>query len=301
MFKKKSLLCLLLLLSLLGTMAVGCGNGQDTPKDTPQQAEQSEPNKGADENGDAERKTDWVLAINATFPPFESVSVGADNETVFEGIDIDIANYIAEQLGITLTINDMTFASLVPTMESGRADMILSGISPTEERRPSCDFSEPYFYPQTAIITLKDSGYTTLESLEGKKVGCSLGTTYANQAATIKDAEVVEMDSTPLVIQEILSGRIEAGLFDSLQAVEFINANEGLEMHMIEGDLKYEDSYVVLLPKGSPYVDEINAILAKMEENGKMDEIFAKHLGEDFVKQYREQVAAWKEKQAAAE
>ena len=193
-------------------------------------------------------------------------------------------------MGVTFKIEDMAFNGLVNALTSGHADIIISGISPTEDRKATVDFTDSYFYPQTAIITLKDAPYTTLEALEGKTIGCSLGTTYANQAAKIKDATVKEFDSTPLVVQDIVNGRIEAGLFDSYQAGEFVKNNDQLAMYIVPGTLVVEDSYAIALPKGSPYVEEINAILAEMKEDGTMDEIFAKWLGEDFVEEYNAQV-----------
>ncbi len=284
MFKfKRKTICAVLLVALMGTMAVGCGQKAEQPK-------QDEPQQQTEQQGEqpnAADKKEWVLAINATFPPFETIDEENDS---YMGIDIDIANHIAERMGVTFKIEDMAFNGLVNALTSGHADIIISGISPTEDRKATVDFTDSYFYPQTAIITLKDAPYTTLEALEGKTIGCSLGTTYANQAAKIKDATVQEFDSTPLVVQDIINGRIEAGLFDSYQAGEFVKNNDQLAMYIVPGTLVVEDSYAIALPKGSPYVEEINAILAEMKEDGTMDEIFAKWLGEDFVEEYNAQV-----------
>ena len=281
-FKKKSI-CAVLLVALMGTMAVGCGQKAEQPK----QDQQQQQTEQQGEQPNAADKKEWVLAINATFPPFETIDEENDS---YMGIDIDIANHIAEKMGVTFKIEDMAFNGLVNALTSGHADIIISGISPTEDRKATVDFTYSYFYPQTAIITLKDAPYTTLEALEGKTIGCSLGTTYANQAAKIKDATVQEFDSTPLVVQDIVNGRIEAGLFDSYQAGEFVKNNDQLAMYIVPGTLVVEDSYAIALPKGSPYVEEINAILAEMKEDGTMDEIFAKWLGEDFVEEYNAQV-----------
>ena len=281
-FKKKSI-CAVLLVALMGTMAVGCGQKAEQPK----QDQQQQQTEQQGEQPNAADKKEWVLAINATFPPFETIDEENDS---YMGIDIDIANHIAEKMGVTFKIEDMAFNGLVNALTSGHADIIISGISPTEDRKATVDFTDSYFYPQTAIITLKDAPYTTLEALEGKTIGCSLGTTYANQAAKIKDATVQEFDSTPLVVQDIVNGRIEAGLFDSYQAGEFVKNNDQLAMYIVPGTLVVEDSYAIALPKGSPYVEEINAILAEMKEDCTMDEIFAKWLGEDFVEEYNAQV-----------
>lgn len=231
----------------------------------------------------AEEKETWVMAINATFPPFESI---ADSTDEYVGIDIDIANYIAEKLGIELEIQDMQFSALVPTMQSGRADMIISGISPTEERTEILDFTDSYYYPMNSIICAEGAGYDTLDTLKDKKIGVSMGTSYAEIAQSVEGAEVAELDSTPLVIQDILNGRCDAGIFDATQAAVFVQENEGLEMHIIESDITREDSFAIALPKDSEYVEQINEILAEMMEDGTFHDILVKYIGEDSTEQY---------------
>lgn len=233
----------------------------------------------------AEEKDTWVMAINATFPPFESI---ADSTEDYVGIDIDIANYIAEKMGVELQIQDMQFSALVNTMQSGRADLIISGISPTEERLEVLDFSDSYYYPMNAIICAKGDGYETLDMLKDKKIGVSMGTSYAEVAQSVEGAEVAELDSTPLVVQDILSGRCDAGIFDATQAAVFVQENEGLEMHIIESEITREDSFAIALPKGSEYVEPINEILAEMMEDGTFHDILVKYIGEDSTKQYEE-------------
>lgn len=227
----------------------------------------------------------WVLAINATFPPFESIAEGTED---YVGIDIEIANHIAEKLGVEMEINDMQFSALVPTLQSGRADLIISGISPTEERLEVLDFTDSYYYPMNAIICAEGAAYETLDTLKEKKIGVSMGTSYAEIAASVEGAEVVEMDSTPLVIQDILNERCDAGIFDATQAAVFVQENEGLEMHIIESEITREDSFAIALPKGSEYVEPINEILAEMMEDGTFHDILVKHIGEDSTVQYEE-------------
>lgn len=261
---KKRFFAMVTALLLLVLLPVMPGAAQEEPKDT------------------------WVLAINATFPPFESI---ADSTDEYVGIDIDIANYIAKKLGVNLEIHDMQFSALVPTMQSGRADMILSGISPTQERLQVLDFSDSYYYPMNAIICQEGAGYDALEDLKGKTIGVSMGTSYADLAHSVEDAQVMELDSTPLVIQDIQNGRCDAGIFDSTQAGVFVQQNPGLEMHIIESEVTREDSFAVALPKGSEYVDDINEILAEMMDDGTFHDILVKYIGEDSTAQYEEMLA----------
>jgi len=267
--KKSKIFSLLLIAMLAITLVTGCSSQTQTPVDKATE----EPQKTL------------IMAINATFPPFESIQVDDKGNQEFVGIDMDIANYIAEKLNVKIDINDMAFNGLVTAISSGRADLCISGISPTAERLEVIDFSDPYFYPQTGILSIKDSGYKALQSLEGKKIGVSLGTTYANQAASVKGATVVELDNTPLVVQEIVNKRVDAGIFDGSQAIEFMKENKNLELNLLPVEMVAEDSYAIAMPKNSPYKDQINQILAEMKKDGKMDEILTKWLGENYVSQ----------------
>lgn len=258
----------LLLVAAAAVMAVGiAGCGGD-------KAAESKP---AADNGKL------LIAINSTFPPFESVKEGTSDYT---GIDIDIAQYVAKKMGKTAEFTDMKFASLVPTLQSGRADMILSAISPTKERMEVVDFSIPYYFPMKAIICQKGAGYDSLDKLKGMSAGASMGTTYANDLRQAGGIDVVEMDSTPLVVQDIKNGRLAAGLFDSAQAGVFIQQNPDLEMHILNLPVVMEDTFAVALPKGSKDVEKVNEILKEMKQNGEMHKIFVKYLGEDATAQY---------------
>lgn len=224
-----------------------------------------------------------TVAINATFPPFESVKEGTKD---YSGIDIEIAQYVAKQMGKEVQFEDMKFASLVPTLESGRADMIISGISPTAERQKVISFSKPYYFPMKAIIAKKGTNYTSLADLSGKKAGASMGTTYVDELKKAGGIDVVEMDNTPLVVQDIKNGRLDAGLFDSAQAAVFVKENPDLEMHVLNLPVVMDDTFAIGLPKDSPDVEKVNQILADMEKNGEMHKILVKYLGEEGANQY---------------
>lgn len=276
----------LLMAVVMGISLLGCS--QEKPAETSTTSTSEETTGGTTTEGtesEAGDKDTWILAINATFPPFEAVS---DTGEGYVGIDIDLAEEISKRLGKTFEIQDMQFSALVPTLNSGRADIIISGISPTAERLESLDFTDSYFYPMNAIICLKGKNYDTLETLEGKNIGVSMGTSYANVAASVKDATVVELDNTPLVIQDIINERCDAGIFDSTQAAVFVQENENLEMHIIDSEVKKEDSFAIALPKGSEYVEKINEILKEIKEDGTLRSIFVKYLGEDATVQYEE-------------
>ena len=225
------------------------------------------------------------IAINATFPPFESVKAGTKD---FTGIDIEIAQYIAKKMGKKVEFNDMKFASLVPTLQSGRADMIVSGISPTKERQEVVSFSKPYYFPMKALIFKKGAGYKALADLKGKKAGASMGTTYVKELKNAGGITVTELDTTPLVVQDIKNGRLDAGLFDSAQASVFVKENPDLELAILNLPVVMEDTFAIALPKNSKDVETVNKLLKEMKSNGEMHKILVKYLGETATKQYEE-------------
>ena len=232
---------------------------------------------------DAAKGGKWVVAINSTFPPFESVKEGTKE---YQGVDIDIANYIAKKMNKQIEFSDMKFASLVPTLQSGRADIIISAISPTAEREKVVSFSKPYYFPMKALICKKGAGYDALDKLKGQKAGASMGTTFVKELKAVGGIDVVEMDTTPLVIQDIKNGRLAAGLFDSSQAAVFVKQNPELEIHVLQGPVLKDDTFAIALPKDSKDVEKINEILKEMRTNGELHKILVAHLGEEGTKEY---------------
>ncbi len=252
--------------AMLAMMLVGCGG-----------------EKKEAATADAAKGGKWVVAINSTFPPFESVKEGTKE---YQGVDIDIANYIAKKMNKQIEFSDMKFASLVPTLQSGRADIIISAISPTAEREKVVSFSKPYYFPMKALICKKGAGYDALDKLKGQKAGASMGTTFVKELKAVGGIDVVEMDTTPLVIQDIKNGRLAAGLFDSSQAAVFVKQNPELEIHVLQGPVLKDDTFAIALPKDSKDVEKINEILKEMRTNGELHKILVAHLGEEGTKEY---------------
>ncbi|MCI6152758.1 MAG: ABC transporter substrate-binding protein/permease [Fusobacterium perfoetens] len=226
-----------------------------------------------------------IMAVNATFPPFESVELNEDGKEEIIGFDMDIAKLLSEKLGFTYEVNNMEFSGLVGALQSKRADFVLSGISPTEERKESIDFTKDYFYPKTAIICLKDKNLYSLKKLEGKKIATTFGTNYANIAERVKDGKVTLLNSSPLVMQELLNERVDAAIIDASQASEFMKKYNNLEFHVLsESEVKSTDSYAIGCQKGSELVEIFNKALTELEESGEIEKLVVKWMGEEFTK-----------------
>ncbi len=229
-------------------------------------------------NGEAgEDKKVLTMGTSADFAPFESRNTSGE----VEGFDIDLAKYIADELGYELKIEDMKFDGLIGALQANRVDLVLSGMSATEKRAQNVDFSTQYHHSGEMFITLKDSEVTTLEQLEGKTVGVQLGTIQEEGARKLQetvDFEIKAIDNATILIQELLSNRIDVAYLDKSVATGYIN-EQGLTG--FDDPTTSSPGMAVAFPKGSELVDEVNQVLKEMEENGKLDELKAKWLSEE--------------------
>lgn len=256
--------------SLIGTLTLGamlmsaCG---DTASNE----------TGNDAAGSGDKKV-LEMATSADFPPFESRNTAGE----FEGFDIDLANYIADELGYELKINDMKFDGLIGALQSDRIDMVLSGMSATEDRKKNVDFSTEYNQSGEMFVTLKDSDIKTIEDLEGKKLGVQLGTIQEDGANKIKkdtvDFEIKAVDSANVLIQELLSNRIDVAYMDKAVAEGFITEQN---LAGFDDTTSSSPGMAVAFPKGSELTEKVNEVLKEAEENGKLQELKDKWLSEE--------------------
>ncbi|WP_077622261.1 transporter substrate-binding domain-containing protein [Sediminibacillus massiliensis] len=263
--KKKILFALMMVFTLL---LAACGNS-------------ASPEEAAGENSTEKEKDGGKkvikMATSADFAPFESRNTAGD----IEGFDIDLANYIAEELGYELEIQDMKFDGLIGALQSNRADMVLSGMSATEDRKKNVDFSMPYNHSGEMFVTLKDSQISKLDDLEGKTVGVQLGTIQEEGAKKIKenevDFEMKQLDDGTALIQELLSNRIDVAYMDKSVAVGYI---EEQDLAGFDDPTSSSPGMAVAFPKGSELVDDVNQVLEEAEENGKLQELKDKWLSD---------------------
>ena len=215
-----------------------------------------------------------VMATNAEFPPYEYY--GGD-EVV--GIDAEIAQAIAEELGMTLKIEDMAFDSIIPAVTSGKADFGAAGMTVTEDRKKNVDFTDTYATATQVIIVKEDSDIAGPDDLVGKKIGVQLGTTGDIYAGDIEDAEVEQYNKGFEAVQALTQGKIDAVVIDGEPAKEFVAQAEGLK---ILDEAFTEEEYAIAVAKGNDDLREkINDALAKLKESGKIDEIVAKYISAD--------------------
>lgn len=215
-----------------------------------------------------------VMATNAEFPPYEYYE---GDEVV--GIDAEIAQAIADELGMTLKIEDMAFDSIIPAVTSGKADFGAAGMTVTEDRKKNVDFTDTYATATQVIIVKEDSDIAGPDDLVGKKIGVQLGTTGDIYAGDIEDAEVEQYNKGFEAVQALTQGKIDAVVIDGEPAKEFVAQAEGLK---ILDEAFTEEEYAIAVAKGNDDLREkINDALAKLKESGKIDEIVAKYISAD--------------------
>lgn len=219
------------------------------------------------------------MATSAEFAPFESRNPEGD----IVGFDIDLANYIADELGYELEITDMKFDGLIGALQNDRVDLVIAGMSATESRKKNVDFSTEYNHSGEMFVTVKGSELTSLESLEGKNVGVQLGTIQEEGAKSIIadediNFELKALDDSGALIQEILSGRIDAAYMDKQVALGYIEAQD---LGAFDDPTTASPGMAVAFPKGSELVEEVNGVLAEMEESGELDKLKEQWLAEE--------------------
>ena len=215
------------------------------------------------------------VATEPAFPPFESQ--GPDGELV--GFDIDLMNAIGETAGLEIEFESLPFDGIIPALQAGTVDAAISGMTVTEERAQTVDFSRPYIKAGLAIaVQDSNTDITSLDSLQGKRIAVQIGTTGAEQAAEIEGAQVSTFDSAPLALQELANGNVDAVINDAPVTLDAIASGNIAGLRVV-GELLTEEFYGIALPKGSSNVAVVNDALATMISDGTYAEIYQKWFG----------------------
>ena len=168
-----------------------------------------------------------TMATNAAFPPYEMTTDAGD----FEGIDIETAQAIADKLGLELQIDDMDFDAALLSVQQGKADIVMAGVTVTDERKAVMDFSDSYATGIQSIIVPEGSDIASPDDLSGKKIGTQRGTTgYIYCSDDFGDENVVAYDDGLTAVQALNNGQVDAVVIDNAPAQEFIAANPGLKI-----------------------------------------------------------------------
>ena len=269
---KKGLMKKVIAAVMLGVMTmgfVGCGALSNKASD----------NNSTDLLETIQEKGKLVVGMSADYAPYEFHYIDENGKDVIGGFDVDIANEIADAIGVELVIQEMDFDALVSALPAGKVDVVISGMNPTEERAKVVDFSDIYYNSQHGILVRTEDAdkYKTFADLEGAKVGAQLGSTQEQIAkAEIPNADLQLLANVNNLILELKSGKVDAIVMEKPVAEMAVKNNPDLTV----GEPTYEEKTggnAVGVAKNNPeLLAKINEVINELNESGKMDDYILK-------------------------
>ena len=268
---KKGLMKKIIATAVLGIMTMGlagCGSSNDKNS-----ASKTDLLEKIQKNGKL------VVGMSADYAPYEFHYIDENGKHVIGGFDVDIANEIANKIGVDLVIQEMDFDALVSALPAGKVDLVISGMNPTEERAKVVDFSEVYYNSKHGILVRAEDAdkYQTFADLEGAKVGVQLGSTQEKIAKTeIPNVNLQQLSNINNLILELKAGKVDAIVMEKPVAEMAVKSNPELAV----GKPIYEEQTggnAVGIAKNNPQLlAKVNEVITELNESGKMDEYIAK-------------------------
>ena len=271
--KKKILSILMAAAMLLSVCALTACGSQEEPAPAEEGTEAAEPAEPA-EAGEFTTVTEGVLTMstNAAFPPYEMTNDAGE----FEGIDVEIAQAIAEKLGLELQVDDMDFDAALMAAQNGKSDMVMAGVTVNEERLAVMDFSDSDA-TGVQVIIVKEGSDVTLDNLGDQMIGVQRGTTGEIYCTDDYGSEhVTSYDNGITAVQALQNGQVDCVVIDKAPAQAFVEANTGLTIL----DTEYvTENYAIGFAKGNTaLVEAVNAALAELTEDGTIQTILDKYI-----------------------
>lgn len=254
----KKLIAVILALTMLGCLAAGC-SGSGSGLKTVEEGK-------------------LIMSTNAAFPPYEMT----DDSGNYVGIDVEVAQAIADKLGLELVIDNMEFTAALEAAQKGKSDMVMAGVTVTDERLLVMDFSDSYATGIQVVIVPEGSDITSIEDLEGKMIGTQMGTTgfiYASDTPEnggYGEDHVVAYDNGITAVQALMNGQIDCVIIDNAPAQAFVESNPGLKI--LDTEWLTED-YAIGFAKGNEELQTaVNDALAELIADGTVQSIVDKYI-----------------------
>lgn len=266
--KKK--ISLLLVLVLLISILSGCGKAQVESSDKVKSEVESYTLEGIKNKGKI------IMGTSADYPPFET-HVMVDGVDQIVGFDIELAKYIADELGVGLEIKDMDFDKLLGGLSTGMLDIVIAAMNPSPERLEEANFTDIYYESKHTVLIHKDnaSSITTLEDLNGKTIGVQLGTTQEKFATDMEGVEVLSLTTNPELVMNLKTKKIDCVIMEEFVAKSFAKAND--DLIVVEGiniDSGSEGVAIALKKGNNELTEKLNEILADAKAKGLIEKWF---------------------------
>ena len=258
------------LVAVLAVGLVGCGN-------------KSSDNSGGNQTAleQIKKNKKLVVATSPDYPPFEFM-VSENGKSKIVGADIDLAQKIADKLGVELELKAMDFDALVPALQAGKVDMVITGMTPNEKRKKAVDFSDIYFEGENAVIVnAKDAGkFTSEDQLKKAKLGVQKGSTQETYVKdNLKVTNYKALVAVPDLIADMKNGNIDAVVLNSKVAGINVTKYDGIK---VVENLKLtsggdEEAMAVAIKKGdnADLIKLTNEVIKGLQDSGEYDKILA--------------------------
>ena len=258
----KKLLCIVLAALTVAICFAACSKNETTT-DTTEATEATE------------TKETLVMATNAEFPPYEYHEGDA-----IVGIDAEIAQAIADKLGMELKIEDVAFDSIIPGVQAKKYDMGMAGMTVTDERLESVNFSTSYAKGVQVVIVKDGSDIKSIDDVKGKKIGVQTSTTgdiYAT--GDYGEENITRYDNGAVAVQALVSGKVDCVIIDNEPAKSYVAANEGLKI--LETAYVEEDYAICFNKENEDLLNKVNAALEELIADGTVQTIVDKYINAD--------------------
>ena len=258
----------LMLAMLMALSLVACGGGNNAADDNNAN------------NGDDAAMTKLVLGTSADYAPFEFMYPDESGEMVYGGIDVSVAQYIADEMGVELQVENMGFDYLLTSLDKGDFDIVLAAMEATPDRLENADFSDPYYTdvpPAILVKADKADQYKTLADFNGKSIGAQTATTKLDMVNEMEGVNPVALQSVLDLVNELVYDKVDAILVDGGVAKQYAEANPDLVIADASAELGEPAPYCVAVQKGDPMglLPAINAAIAKMNEANMLETFIA--------------------------
>ena len=261
----------------LGAMSIlalaACGNTSETSDSS---ATDSAATTTTDKLQEIKDSGKLVMGTSADYPPYEWHLI-KDGKDEIIGFDIDIAQAIADELGVELEVKDMAFDGLIPALSTGKIDMIIAGMNATEERKQSVDFTDVY-YTQTDIVVIRKEDadkFTSEDSLKTAALATQKATvqeTYLLE--TFPDAEIQSVPKWNTAIMSLTTGKVDAVMMVDTVAKQFIAQNDDLMVANFDINSTPNAAAIAVAKNGGEFLETVNNIVNEMKESGKIEELY---------------------------
>ena len=273
---KKRMMAICLTLGMTASMLAGCGSSTGNDSSNTSSAAKEETSATESGNTASSASGKKYVATDTVFAPFEFT----DESGAFVGIDVDLLDAIAKDQGFEYELQSLGFDAALVAVQSGQADGVIAGMSITDERKETFDFSDAYYDADVTMAVAAGSSIASYDDLNGKKVAVKTATNGSDYAKSIADQygfDIVEFKDSPTMYQDVITGNTVA-CFEDYPVMAY-NIKQGAGMEMPEGTTAAGSSYGFAVQKGqnAELLEMFNKGLADIKANGTYQEIVDKY------------------------